>query len=60
MPGWLESFTKFNPLSNLADAARNLVNGGAVTHPALVTIAWAIGITAVTAPLAVARFRKKT
>ncbi|HEY5833102.1 ABC transporter permease [Streptomyces sp.] len=60
MPGWLEGFTKVNPLSNLADAARALVNGGAVAHSVWVTLAWSVGITAVTAPLAVARFRKKT
>ncbi|MEV6010288.1 ABC transporter permease [Streptomyces sp. NPDC051976] len=60
MPGWLEGFTKVNPLSNLADAARALINGGAVAHSVWVTLAWAVGITAVTAPLAVARFRKKT
>lgn len=60
MPGWLEGFTKVNPLSNLADAARALINGGAVAHPVWVTLAWSVGITVVTMPLAVARFRKKT
>lgn len=61
MPGWLEGFTKVNPLSNLADAARALINGhGAVAQPTLVTLGWAVAITAVTMPLAVAKFRKKT
>ncbi|MGX1759177.1 ABC transporter permease [Streptomyces lydicus] len=61
MPGWLEGFTKVNPLSNLADASRALINNqGAVAHPALVTLGWAVAITAVTMPLAVAKFRKKT
>ncbi|SEO25424.1 ABC transporter permease [Actinacidiphila rubida] len=60
MPGWLESFTKVNPLSNLADAARALVNGGAVAHSVWMVLAWSVGITLVTAPLAVARFRRKT
>ncbi len=60
MPGWLEDFTKVNPLSNLADASRALINGGPVAHSVWITIAWAVGITVVTAPLAVARFRKKT
>ncbi|ORT60386.1 ABC transporter permease [Streptomyces sp. CB03238] len=60
MPGWLETFTDYNPLSNLADAARNLINGGPVAHSVWVTLAWAAGITLVTAPLAVARFRNKT
>ncbi|MFE2725602.1 ABC transporter permease [Kitasatospora sp. NPDC059327] len=61
MPGWLQSFTNVNPLSALADACRALLNGeGAVAHPVLIVLGWSIGITAVFAPLAVARFRKRT
>ncbi|MFC6062217.1 ABC transporter permease [Streptomyces ochraceiscleroticus] len=61
MPGWLEGFTKINPLSNLADAARHLIAGeGPIAHPALITLAWAIAITAVAMPLAVRKFRSKT
>lgn len=60
MPGWLEAFTRYNPLSNLADASRNLINGGAVAHSAMMTVMWAVGITVISAPLAVARFRNKT
>ncbi|MFC4610025.1 ABC transporter permease [Streptomyces maoxianensis] len=60
MPGWLQSFTDYNPLSNLADAARNLINGGPVADSVWMTLGWAAVITAVTAPLAVAKFRKKT
>ncbi|MEU6346200.1 MULTISPECIES: ABC transporter permease [unclassified Streptomyces] len=60
MPGWLEAFTRYNPLSNLADASRNLINGGAVAHSVMMTLMWAVGITVISAPLAVARFRNKT
>ncbi|PWI43274.1 ABC transporter permease [Streptomyces sp. ICBB 8177] len=60
MPGWLEAFTKANPLSNLADASRALINGGAVAHSVWITLAWTVGITVVTAPLAVAKFRNKS
>ncbi|MEU9983213.1 ABC transporter permease [Streptomyces sp. NPDC050856] len=60
MPDWLRTFTDYNPLSNLADAARNLINGGPVAHSVWVTLAWAAGITLVTAPLAVSRFRRRT
>ncbi|MBW5485439.1 ABC transporter permease [Streptomyces bambusae] len=61
MPGWLQSFTNVNPLSNLADAARHLINNeGPVAQPVMVTLAWAVGITLVTAPLAVRKFRNKT
>lgn len=60
MPGWLRTFTDYNPLSNLADAARGLMLGGPVAHSVWTTLAWAVGITVVTAPLAVSKFRKKT
>jgi oleandomycin transport system permease protein len=60
MPGWLEKFTKVNPLSNLADASRALVNGGPLAHTVWMTLAWSVGLTVVMAPLAVARFRKKS
>ncbi|MFE6778820.1 ABC transporter permease [Streptomyces sp. NPDC057702] len=61
MPGWLQAFTDYNPLSNLADAVRALLNGeGAVADPVLATLAWSVGITVVVAPLAVRKFRTKT
>ncbi|MEU0083585.1 ABC transporter permease [Streptomyces sp. NPDC006274] len=60
MPGWLKTFTDYNPLSNLADAARALINGGPVAGSVWTTLAWTAAITAVTAPLAVAKFRRKT
>ncbi|MFF1834931.1 ABC transporter permease [Streptomyces sp. NPDC058231] len=60
MPGWLQSFTDYNPLSNLADAARALMMGGPLAHSVWVTLGWTVVITAVMAPLAVAKFRKKT
>ncbi|MGW2280543.1 ABC transporter permease [Streptomyces sp. NPDC001770] len=58
MPGWLQTFTEYNPLSNLADAARGLMMGGPIAHSVWVTLAWAGIITVVMAPLAVAKFRK--
>ncbi|MDT0490519.1 ABC transporter permease [Streptomyces sp. NPDC012600] len=60
MPGWLQTFTDYNPLSNLADAVRGLMMGGPVAGSVWATLAWAAGITVVMAPLAVAKFRKKT
>ncbi|MET4926136.1 ABC transporter permease [Streptomyces sp. PSRA5] len=60
MPGWLQTFTDYNPLSNLADAARGLFIGGPVAHDLWMTLAWSALITVVTAPLAVSKFRKKT
>ncbi|MFF9864186.1 MULTISPECIES: ABC transporter permease [unclassified Streptomyces] len=60
MPGWLRAFAEYNPLSNLADAARGLINGGPVAGAVWTTLAWAAALTLVTAPLAVARFRNRT
>ncbi|MFB8353428.1 ABC transporter permease [Streptomyces niveus] len=60
MPGWLQNFTDYNPLSNLADTARALFIGGPLAHDLWMTVAWALVITVVTAPLAVSKFRRKT
>ena len=60
MPGWLHAFTRVNPLSALADSSRALINGGPVLHPALEVLAWSVGLTAVFAPLAVAKYKKRT
>ncbi|MFD7553322.1 ABC transporter permease [Streptomyces sp. NPDC059533] len=60
MPGWLQSFTDYNPLSNLADAARALINGTPVGDSVWMTLGWSLAITAITMPLAVRKFRQKT
>lgn len=60
MPGWLRSFTDYNPLSTLADAARGLMVGGPVAHDLWVTLGWSAAITLVMAPVAIHKFRTKT
>ncbi|MEV0011297.1 ABC transporter permease [Streptomyces sp. NPDC047973] len=60
MPGWLQAFTDYNPLSNLADSARGLMMGGPLGHSVWLTLGWTVVITAVMAPLAVSKFRKKS
>jgi oleandomycin transport system permease protein len=60
MPGWLTSFTRYNPLSALADASRALINGSAAMHAVLFVLAWSTGLTVLTAPLAMAQFRRRT
>ncbi|MFE4216795.1 ABC transporter permease [Streptomyces sp. NPDC056844] len=60
MPGWLQTFTDYNPLSNLADSARGLMMGGPLGHSVWLTLGWTVLITAVMAPLAVSKFRKKS
>ncbi|MFG2118363.1 ABC transporter permease [Streptomyces sp. NPDC048710] len=60
MPGWLQNFTDYNPLSALADAARGLMVGGPVAHGLWVTLVWSAGLTAVMAPVAIHKFRTKS
>ncbi|WP_338676310.1 ABC transporter permease [Streptomyces sp. SCSIO 30461] len=60
MPGWLRTFTDYNPMSALADAARGLIHGGPVAHDVWVTLIWSVAITAVMAPIAVRKFRTKS
>jgi oleandomycin transport system permease protein len=60
MPGWLQAFVKVNPITPLSTATRGLMVGGPVATPALQAMAWAVGIAAVFAPLAVRVYRRKT
>jgi oleandomycin transport system permease protein len=58
LPGWLQAWVKINPVTALTNASRGLVTGGPVATSAWHSILWAIGITAVFAPLAVRRYRR--
>ncbi|NEA38666.1 ABC transporter permease [Streptomyces sp. SID11385] len=60
MPGWLQAFTDYNPISTLADASRALCNGGPLTHGLTWTLIWTVAITAVMAPIAIHKFRTKS
>ncbi len=58
MPGPLKWWAKHQPVSATIDAMRVGVHGGPLTHTFVVAILWSVGIIAVLAPLAVARYRK--
>ncbi|HET9382090.1 MAG TPA: ABC transporter permease [Streptomyces sp.] len=60
MPGWLEAFTEYNPLSSLADAARGLMVGGPVAGDLWMTVGWSVALTAVMAPVAIHKFRARS
>jgi len=59
MPGWLQAFSKANPVTLLADAARGLMTSGPVATPALESLLYAAGFVVVFAPLAVRAFRHR-
>jgi ABC transporter DrrB family efflux protein len=58
MPGWLQGFATYQPVSVTASAARALMLGGPTTSWLLQSLAWCIGIIAVCAPLAVWLYRR--
>jgi len=62
MPGWLQAFTDYNPLSSLADAARGLMMDGGqpIAHDVLVTLIWSVVLTAVMAPIAIRKYTTKS
>jgi ABC-2 type transport system permease protein len=66
MPGWLQVFAKYQPLTYMVDSVRALTLGATARaelgHPASYYVVraaiWAVAILAVSAPLAVARYRR--
>jgi ABC transporter DrrB family efflux protein len=58
MPGPLRAYANHQPVSATVNAVRALVLGGPTASKILVASAWCLGIIAVFAPLAVARYRR--
>src|SRR5262249_39655888 len=58
LPGWLQAWVKVNPVTALAEAMRGLYVGGPIATPVWHSLAWAVCIAAVFAPLAVRRYRR--
>jgi ABC-2 type transport system permease protein/oleandomycin transport system permease protein len=58
MPGWLQTFARANPITNVANAIRALTLGGATTRPLLYALAWLTGILVTFAPLATRQYRR--
>jgi oleandomycin transport system permease protein len=59
LPGWLQSFTKLNPLTHLVSTIRHLMLGGPVTTDLLWTLGWMAGMLAVFVPLALRAYRRR-
>ncbi len=58
MPDWLRTYADHQPVTDVVDAVRALVLGGPTAGKVVIAVAWCIGIVAVFAPLAVARYRR--
>jgi ABC transporter DrrB family efflux protein len=57
MPGWLQPWAKYQPVSATASAARALMVGGPLEPYLWLSLAWSAGIILVCAPLAIRRYR---
>lgn len=58
LPNWLATFVKFNPVSHLVTAARDLANDGQVTNQVWLTLLAGVIVIAIFAPLSVRSYKK--
>jgi ABC transporter DrrB family efflux protein len=59
MPGWLQGWSKANPVSCISDAVRGLLVSGPVARPVAESLLYAVAFTVVFAPLAVRAFKRR-
>jgi ABC-2 type transport system permease protein len=67
MPSWMRGFAENQPVTVMVDAVRTLTQGGSAEsltgHPAAYfvtrSLLWSVGLVAVFAPLAVAKYRRR-
>jgi oleandomycin transport system permease protein len=59
MPGWLQAWTKANPITRLVDSMRGLMLGGPVTENLLITFAWMAGLLVVFVPLTLRAYKRR-
>lgn len=68
MPGWMQPIAENQPVTPMVDAVRALVLGDpslaglshSTGHYVVLSLLWALGLVAVFAPLAVARYRRSS
>jgi ABC-2 type transport system permease protein len=60
MPGWLQAFAEHQPVTQVVNASRSLMVGGALHDSTAVWAAllWTVGLLVVLAPVAVRKYRK--
>jgi ABC-2 type transport system permease protein/oleandomycin transport system permease protein len=59
MPGWLQPFVKYQPISVGADAVRALTNGSSAGHDILLAIAWTAGLLVLFVPMSIRIYMKE-
>ena len=59
MPGWLQAWTKANPITRLVDAMRGLMVGGPVAENVLITLGWMAALLALFVPLALRAYKRR-
>jgi len=55
MPGWLQPFANYQPITPMVDAVRSLLIGS--TSDVLLALSWSVVLLAVSAPIAILRYR---
>jgi ABC-2 type transport system permease protein/oleandomycin transport system permease protein len=55
MPGWLQPFAKYQPITPMVDAVRSLLIGS--NNDVLLALTWSVLLLAVFTPIAVLRYR---
>lgn len=58
MPGWLQPFVTYQPISAASDAVRGLANGVPVGADIALTLAWTAALLAVFVPVSVRLYMK--
>jgi len=59
MPGWLQAWSRVNPVTDLADSVRALMVGGPLGLHPLYALAWTAGIVIVAFPLAMRMYARR-
>ncbi len=59
MPGWLQGFATYQPVSVTVTACRSLMTGGPTASWVTQSVLWSLGLLVVLIPLAVRRYRSR-
>jgi hypothetical protein len=60
MPGWLQSFVRYQPISVASDAVRALADGTPAGGDVLLSLGWMLVLLLVFAPMSIRLYQKET